>query len=521
MTKPKVNVFGKLGRLITKRKFAIIAVWLLLLAIILPIVLTASGVTSLAMDSSTDTNIESEKAGNIITAQFQKSVSNDSLVIIVSADNASSISTQRFLDNLIAQIKSDSSITGIENVTSVYSILIPALNETNQGVYVAYDNGNLTYNLLYSVPTIYSNVWYQAYNQTKNGNLIPGLNQTNQGVYALVENANLTYNMLYGVPAMHSMVWSTAYNQTHDTLVAGLNQTNQGVYVALENANLTYNMLYGTPAIYLNAWSQNYGATSNVDQANQFAYQATAATLQAADPVAYAQYTSYLLDAFNATWVQSFMDPSTSAWTPVDRATFASNQTNQLYINTFLADNVTNQAFATALANTFTLTDYLTNNQMENNAELTNFAIQFVTDSSGGQSSTEFVAASYNLGANPNPSALSSLVDTIIWNPDTYQMGTNFLAAFNDAAYNQTATLLSQADPASYEQYTAPLLNVYNATWTMSFQDLTQQALTPFQRASFAANITNQQYINNFLGTNATEKAFATALTRRSHWTAF
>ena len=201
----------------------------------------------------------------------------------------------RFIDNLIAQIKSNSSITGIENVTSVYSILIPALNETNQGVYVAYDNGNLTYNLLYSVPTIYSNVWYQAYNQTKNGNLVPGLNQTNQGVYALVENANLTYNMLYGVPAMHSMVWSTAYNQTHDTLVAGLNQTNQGVYVALENANLTYNMLYGTPAIYLNVWSQNYGATSNVDQANQFAYKKQRpATLQAADPVAYAQYTSYL-----------------------------------------------------------------------------------------------------------------------------------------------------------------------------------------------------------------------------------
>ena len=416
MVQPKVNAFGKLGRLITKRKFTIIAVWLLLLAIILPIVLMASGVTSLTMNSSTDTNIESEKAGKIITAQFQKSVSNDSLIIIISADNVSSISTQQFIDSLITQIKSNSSITGLENVTSVYSILIPALNQTNQGVYVAYDNGNLTYNLLYSVPTIYSNVWYQAYNQTKNGNLVPGLNQTNQGVYTTIENANLTYNMLYSVPA-----------------------------------------------IYLNVWSQIYSQTQDINQSNEMAYQQTADTLSQADPASYAAYIAPLLDAFNATWVLSFQDPSTQPLTPDVRASLASNITNQQYIDNFLGTNASEKTFVSALTSTFSLSSFLTNSQDQNNAQLRDFSIQFVANQSGA--STSFVSAAYNLGNKPSSSALSTLADRVIWYSSSYNMS-SFISMFNGLSYDQTKNILKAADESSFNDYTSHLLDMFNASWS-------------------------------------------------------
>lgn len=138
MTHEKLNAFGKLGRLITKRKFAVIGIWILMLAIILPVVLTASGYTSLTFNSAPDTKSESGKASQIITDHFQNSVSNDSLILVVSTDDASSIETQQFLDELVNKLKNDSGITGVENVTSLYTILIPALNGTNQGVYLAY-----------------------------------------------------------------------------------------------------------------------------------------------------------------------------------------------------------------------------------------------------------------------------------------------------------------------------------------------------------------------------------------------
>ncbi|MCW3999295.1 MAG: MMPL family transporter [Candidatus Bathyarchaeota archaeon] len=476
MANHKVNLFGKLGRVITKRKFSIIAVWLLLLAIVLPIVLTASGVSSLTMNSSTDNSIESAKANDIIKTQFQKSVSNDSLIIVISTSDASSLSTQDFIDELTRQINESSTIKGVENITSVYSILIPALNQTNQALYLAYDGGNLTYSLLYSVPTIYSNVWYQAYNTTKASQLMPGLNQTNQGVYSVYDNANMTYYMLYSVPATYSGIWA-------------------GAYTALENANLTYNLLYSIPAIYLNAWQQAMTSTlGNVDQSNVIANQTTAQMLYAADPAAYAQYTSHLLQAFHGAWTQSYLNPSTAAWTPLERATFASDQTNQLYINTFLAGDVTAQAFTNALANTLTLQDYLTNTQTENNIALTDFIIQILNSmsSGSGMSLSDIQAA---------PAASYSL--------DPYT-----IAAFNTVAYSQTAALLSQADPAAYTEYLAPLLYGFNATWAMSFQNPATQTFTSTDRASLAANITVQNYISTALAGNATMQGFVKALTQ-------
>ena len=458
MTQEKVNSFGKLGRLITKRKYAIIAVWILLLAIILPVALTASGVSSLQMGESTGTNLESNKASDIITAQFQKSVSNDSLIIIVSTDNASSINTQKFLDDLVNQINGSSRITGLENITSVYSILIPTLNQTNQGIYFAYNNGNLTYNLLYSVPTIYSNVWYAAYNETKNGNLVPGLNQTNQGVYAVFDNANMTYNLLYSVPA-----------------------------------------------IYLQAWGQAYQATGNVDLSNQQAYQATATTLQQADPTSFAQYTGPLLGAFNATWVGTYQDPSTQALTPDVRASLAANITNQQYINNFLGSNATAKAFATALTSTFSLNSFLTNTPDQNTAQLKDFSIQYIANQSGA--SVNFVGAAYNLGRTPTNTSLENLADNVIWYSTNYNMS-SFITMFNDISYNQTKTILKDINESSYNDYTSHMLNYFNVSWTQRVpSSLTQGWIN--QTASNAANVANTQFINAYLNNSTEVKDFA------------
>ncbi|MCW4003324.1 MAG: MMPL family transporter [Candidatus Bathyarchaeota archaeon] len=458
MAQGKVNVFGKLGRLITKRKFSMIAVWMLLLAIVLPIVLTASGVNSLQLGSSTESNLESVKASDIITAQFQKTVSNNSLIIIISTDNASSIKTQQFIDELITQIKEDPRISGLENVTSVYSILIPALNQTNEGVYLAYKNGNLTYNLLYSVPTIYSNVWFAAYNETKNGNLVSGLNQINQAIYAVFDNANMTYNLLYSVPA-----------------------------------------------IYLNVWGQAYQQTMNVGMSNQIAYQQTATILTQADPTAYAQYTSHLLDAFNATWCLSFLDPSTQTLTPTERASLAANITNQQYINNFLGSNATAKAFATALTSTFSLEAFLTNTQEQNNAQLRDFSIRYIADSSG--SSIAFVTAVYNLGKTPSTSSLAALADDVIWYSTNYNM-TKFIPLFNEISYNQTKSILKDADESSYVNYTSHLLDFFNASWSQRVPSQPTQNWIN-QTASAAAKVANAQFIAAYLNDS---KDFADAV---------
>lgn len=506
MTHEKLNAFGKLGRLITKRKFAVIGIWILMLAIILPVVLTASGYTSLTFNSAPDTKSESGKASQIITDHFQNSVSNDSLILVVSTDDASSIETQQFLDELVNKLKNDSGITGVENVTSLYTILIPALNGTNQGVYLAYNNGNLTYNLLYSVPTIYSKVWEAAYNAAVD-QLVPGLNQSNHGVYALIPGANQTYQMLYGVPYAYTTVYSTAYNQTRDTiLVSSINQTNQGVQTALYNANMTCNLLYGPGALYLQYWGANYSQTFDVNQANTYAYQMTAATLQAADPVAYAAYTSNILNIFDASWKGTFTN---ATMTPTERAIAASATTTQTYI-TSLASDPTSQAFTTAVTSTLTFENFLLYNQTTKNTVLTQLAIGMVATQ--GSVSPTFVSEAYSLGANPTLTQLTNQAEAILTNGTKYGMG-DFHLTLSQVAYNQTASIFQAQAPTEYATYLAPLLNIYNGTWVNSFSFTNMSTYTVMQRASWATNATNSQYINLAFSGNATAQSFANALT--------
>jgi len=505
MARQKLNAFGKLGRLITKRKFAILSIWLLLLAIILPVVLTAAGYTSLTFDSSTVDSTESGIADRIIKEQFKNSVSNDSLIIVISTDDASSIETQVFVDELVDRLQNDTRLKGVENVTSIYSILIPALNQTNQAVYFVYKNGNLTYNLLYSVPTIYTKVWDTAFN-TALAQLIPGLNQTNKAVYELIPAANQTYNLLYSVPYIYMNVYANAYNTTRDqTLVPAINQTNQAVYTAIYNANMTCNLLYSPGALYLQYWIANFAATSDVTQANNFAYQMTNQTLQQADPEAYA-YTSQVLAIFYNAWQSTFAN---ATMTPQERAIAASAITTQAYIGSL--SNATEVQFVTAVTSALTFQDYLSNSKEQNNAILTALSIQMVATQGG--ISTEYVTAAYNLGVNPSVSALTVLAESIIQTPHAYGMSTDFIATFNEVAYNQTRDILSQVDADAYAQYTGPLLSAFNTTWVLSFQNTTLQSIPVMQRASLVANITNQAFIEQAFSNNATAKAFATAIT--------
>jgi putative drug exporter of the RND superfamily len=458
VTVEKINSFGKFGRSIIKRKKSVIVAWILVLAIVLPIVLTAGGISGLQMDSASDNSLESAKAGKIIDAQFAGSIAKNTLVIVISTSNASSLSTQQFIDQLSLEIKSSGNITGVQNITSVYSILIPALNGTNQGVYFAYKNANLTYTLLYSVPAIYSNVWSGAFNETKN-----------------------------------------------NVLTSALNQTSVGVYQVLDNANMTYSLLYGVPATYLGIWSQTYSSTSDIATSNTVAYSQSQIILSAADPASYALYTSHLLDAFDLAWRNSFLDPSMASYTPTQRAAFASNQTNQAFINTYLSSDAAQKAFATALTQAFTLNDFLTNTQVQNNVKLENFSIWY-TASSGGIS-TQYVNATYKLGRTPSLSAFTTLAGDIIWHPTTYGMN-DFISTFNAVAYNQTATILKDADLTSYNDYTSHLLTLFNASWVQSFQTLPPNT-TVNVRASDAANIAIPQFINAYF---SDQKDFASGV---------
>src|SRR5215471_2885867 len=84
------SIFARLGGFIVRRKYLLIVAWIIAFGIIIPVVFGSGNNTSLQQTSTTGPKLESDKATDIITAQFSKTVSNSSLIIVVTTSNASS-----------------------------------------------------------------------------------------------------------------------------------------------------------------------------------------------------------------------------------------------------------------------------------------------------------------------------------------------------------------------------------------------------------------------------------------------
>lgn len=211
MESERSNSFARLGKVITKRKYLIILAWLVILALVLPFVLDLSGVVSLQLGSASDAQLESVRASNVISLQFSSTVHSNSLIIVVSTSNASSIQTQEFIDKVVTEVESNSSISGLQSVTSIYSILVPTLNQTNQGTYALFDNSNMTSYLLYGVPAQYLNAWSSAFNQTQNVTLSNQI-AYNQTAYFLNQTDPITFQLYSShVLDLFNASWTQSY----------------------------------------------------------------------------------------------------------------------------------------------------------------------------------------------------------------------------------------------------------------------------------------------------------------------
>ncbi len=154
--------FKRLGVLIVKRKRYVVMAWILGLVLVVPVIVSSTNVTSLQQGSTTGGALESTRAGNLISAQFQRGVPNSTLLIVVTARNVTSPGTSMIIGRLVLEIKGNASLKGVTDVTSVYSALVSVINSTNRGAYNTYDNANNLGRLIFGVPAIYLGVWQNA-----------------------------------------------------------------------------------------------------------------------------------------------------------------------------------------------------------------------------------------------------------------------------------------------------------------------------------------------------------------------
>jgi len=98
---------------------------------------------SLQQGSASGSHLESVEASDLISAQFANSVAPNTLIIVVTAKNVTTPAVQDYIRTLAAKIQADKNLTGIQSVTSVYSVLYPILNGTEGGAHKALTQAQL------------------------------------------------------------------------------------------------------------------------------------------------------------------------------------------------------------------------------------------------------------------------------------------------------------------------------------------------------------------------------------------
>jgi RND superfamily putative drug exporter len=129
------TAFSRLGATVVKRHRLIILFWIIALLASIPVALNEGSALSLQQGSASGSHLESVEASDLITAQFAKSVAPNTLLVVVTAKNVTTPAVQDYVNGLVAQIKADKNLTGVQNVTSIYSVLYPVLNGTGGGAH--------------------------------------------------------------------------------------------------------------------------------------------------------------------------------------------------------------------------------------------------------------------------------------------------------------------------------------------------------------------------------------------------
>ncbi|MDA4125350.1 MAG: MMPL family transporter [Thaumarchaeota archaeon] len=200
-SKASSTPFKRLGRVVYRRRKYVIIAWLVVLLALIPIIENAAKYESLQQGSATGSNLESVKADDLVSTQFGKTVPNSSLLVVISGANVSSPATQTLIRHILASVKTNSSIVGLNQTANVFSPLYAAITSVNKAVYSTLKGANGTSRLLLGVPALYFGAWEKAFGSTYNvteANAVANrtaattLNSANSTAYALYSSRVLS-----------------------------------------------------------------------------------------------------------------------------------------------------------------------------------------------------------------------------------------------------------------------------------------------------------------------------------------
>ena len=220
-------MLDRLANTIIKHPKAIVVFWVAVLLISIPALLQIDSVVNYQITEGASTSYESLQAQDIIDKNFQTSVANGTIIVVLQSDNVTDAEMRDFVLALQERIQNSSEITYLENVSSVYSVsdlvIENYVKQLGPKMYEAEAQVNTSASLLYGIPYAYVQTW--EYISATN----PGLSvaQVDAAAYQATtaylgqslaaENAT-TQAMAYGYYNGITDAWNAT--EAHPTLVA-------------------------------------------------------------------------------------------------------------------------------------------------------------------------------------------------------------------------------------------------------------------------------------------------------------
>ncbi len=199
----------------------VLVIWIVALLVSVPAILQVNNVINYQQSEGATGNFESVKAQDIITADFQKSVANGSLLIVLQANNITDSGSRDFVLELQQRILNSPDIKNLQGVTTAYTA-----SEMVIGQYISQLGPMLR----------------------------PAESQFNQSAF-----------LLWGIPALHVANW----NQSHsDSLAFNLTQAELLAYLQQQQADKnTTAIATSYYQSFVAAWNSSADLTNPADRA--------------------------------------------------------------------------------------------------------------------------------------------------------------------------------------------------------------------------------------------------------------
>lgn len=172
-------VFDRLANTVTKHYKLIIVIWVILLLLSVPAMMSLDSVVSYDSEMTSEDQNESTIAAKIIADNFQGSVANSTLIIVLQSDDMTTAEARDFVLELQNDLTS-ADLEYMESIGSIYAysgtVLYMAINELGPQMYLAEEQVNQSAFLFWGAPAMHAQAWAGYFDSD--------MNETNASAYA-------------------------------------------------------------------------------------------------------------------------------------------------------------------------------------------------------------------------------------------------------------------------------------------------------------------------------------------------